>query len=52
MDTMLRQTVMWYGDLGLLTVKVARNLALPPAYLRGWWCGRSRSWACARSGWP
>ena len=25
---------MWYGDVGLLTVKVARNLALPPAYWR------------------
>src|SRR5499426_380955 len=34
MDAMLRQTALWYGDLGLLTVRVARNLALPPAYLR------------------
>jgi phospholipid/cholesterol/gamma-HCH transport system permease protein len=25
---------MWYGDLGLLTGSVVRNLALPPAYLR------------------
>jgi phospholipid/cholesterol/gamma-HCH transport system permease protein len=34
MDVMLRRTVMWYGDLGLLTGSVMRNLALPPAYLR------------------
>ncbi len=27
-----RETVGWYGGLGLLTVQVARNLALPPAY--------------------
>jgi phospholipid/cholesterol/gamma-HCH transport system permease protein len=34
MDAMLRRTALWYGDLGLLAVSVARNLALPPAYLR------------------
>jgi phospholipid/cholesterol/gamma-HCH transport system permease protein len=34
METTLRRTLMWYGDVGLLTVKVARNLALPPAYWR------------------
>ena len=28
-----RDAVAWYGGLGLLTVQVARNLALPPAYL-------------------
>jgi phospholipid/cholesterol/gamma-HCH transport system permease protein len=26
------QTVAWYGGLGLLTVRVARNLTLPPSY--------------------
>jgi phospholipid/cholesterol/gamma-HCH transport system permease protein len=34
MDTLLRRSAMWYGDLGLLTGSVVRNLALPPAYLR------------------
>ncbi len=34
METTLRRALMWYGDVGLLTVKVARNLALPPAYWR------------------
>jgi phospholipid/cholesterol/gamma-HCH transport system permease protein len=34
MDTPLRRALTWYGDVGLLTVKVARNLALPPAYWR------------------
>ncbi len=29
----LRDTAVWYGGLGLLTASVARNLALPPAYL-------------------
>jgi phospholipid/cholesterol/gamma-HCH transport system permease protein len=28
-----RETAVWYGGLGLLTVRVARNLALPPSYL-------------------
>jgi len=28
-----REAVAWYGGLGLLTVQVARNLALPPSYL-------------------
>jgi phospholipid/cholesterol/gamma-HCH transport system permease protein len=27
-----RETVVWYGGLGLLTMRVARNLALPPSY--------------------
>src|SRR3989454_10550796 len=30
----LRSTVAWYGGLGLLTGQVARNLALPPKYVR------------------
>jgi phospholipid/cholesterol/gamma-HCH transport system permease protein len=30
--THLRETAIWYGGLGLLTVRVARNLALPPSY--------------------
>ncbi len=34
MDTYLRRTVLWYGGLGLLVARVARNLALPPKYLR------------------
>jgi phospholipid/cholesterol/gamma-HCH transport system permease protein len=34
MDTYLRRTAMWYGDLGLLAGSVMRNLVLPPAYLR------------------
>src|SRR5262245_64705948 len=34
MDIMLRRTVTWYGDLGLLTASLVRNLALPRAYLR------------------
>jgi phospholipid/cholesterol/gamma-HCH transport system permease protein len=29
-----RDTALWYGGLGLLAAQVARNLALPPAYLR------------------
>jgi phospholipid/cholesterol/gamma-HCH transport system permease protein len=28
-----REAVGWYGGLGLLTVRVVRNLALPPSYL-------------------
>ena len=28
-----RETVAWYGGLGLLTMRVARNLTLPPSYL-------------------
>jgi phospholipid/cholesterol/gamma-HCH transport system permease protein len=28
-----RETLVWYGGLGLLTAEVGRNLALPPAYL-------------------
>jgi phospholipid/cholesterol/gamma-HCH transport system permease protein len=27
-----RETVAWYGGLGLLTMRVARNLTLPPSY--------------------
>src|SRR6266511_2904640 len=27
-----RETLVWYGGLGLLTMRVARNLALPPSY--------------------
>jgi phospholipid/cholesterol/gamma-HCH transport system permease protein len=34
MDTSLRRAMLWYGDLGLLTASVMRNLVLPPAYLR------------------
>src|SRR5262245_47743969 len=30
--THLRETAIWYGGLGLLTVRVARNLTLPPSY--------------------
>jgi phospholipid/cholesterol/gamma-HCH transport system permease protein len=29
----LREAISWYGGVGLLTVQVGRNLALPPAYL-------------------
>ena len=29
----LRDAVAWYGGLALLSVQVARNLALPPSYL-------------------
>src|SRR6266853_2025364 len=28
----LRESAVWYGGLGLLTVRVARNLTLPPSY--------------------
>ena len=28
-----RESVAWYGGLGLLTLRVARNLRLPPSYL-------------------
>ena len=28
-----RESVAWYGGLGLLTLRVARNLQLPPSYL-------------------
>ena len=28
----LRETALWYGGLGLLTMRVARNLTLPPSY--------------------
>ena len=31
--TQSRETALWYGGLGLLTMSVVRNLALPPAYL-------------------
>ena len=31
-----RESVVWYGGLGLLTAQVARNLALPPSYF-SWW---------------
>ena len=34
MDTFVRRTAMWYGGVGLLTGRVARNLALPPKYFR------------------
>jgi phospholipid/cholesterol/gamma-HCH transport system permease protein len=34
MEMTFRRALMWYGDLGLLTASVARNLALPPAYWR------------------
>jgi phospholipid/cholesterol/gamma-HCH transport system permease protein len=34
MDVYLRETVMWYGGLGLLTAQVLRSLALPRKYLR------------------
>jgi phospholipid/cholesterol/gamma-HCH transport system permease protein len=30
----MRRTVTWYGGVGLLVGQVARNLALPPRYLR------------------
>jgi phospholipid/cholesterol/gamma-HCH transport system permease protein len=30
----MRRTAMWYGGVGLLTGRVARNLALPPKYFR------------------
>jgi phospholipid/cholesterol/gamma-HCH transport system permease protein len=33
-DTYLRRTAMWYGGVGLLMGRVARNLALPPKYFR------------------
>jgi len=33
-DTFVRRTAMWYGGVGLLTGRVARNLALPPKYFR------------------
>jgi phospholipid/cholesterol/gamma-HCH transport system permease protein len=33
-DTYMRRTAMWYGGVGLLTGRVARNLALPPKYFR------------------
>ena len=28
-----RESVAWYGGLGLLTIRVMRNLRLPPSYL-------------------
>ena len=34
MDTFVRRTAMWYGGVGLLMGRVARNLALPPKYFR------------------
>ena len=34
MEAYLRQTVLWYGGLGLLTADVLRSLALPRKYLR------------------
>ena len=34
MDSMLTRSIMWYGGLGLLAVRVFRNLALPPSYFR------------------
>jgi phospholipid/cholesterol/gamma-HCH transport system permease protein len=33
-DTFVRRTAMWYGGVGLLMGRVARNLALPPKYFR------------------
>jgi len=33
-EAYLRQTVLWYGGLGLLTADVLRSLALPRKYLR------------------
>jgi phospholipid/cholesterol/gamma-HCH transport system permease protein len=30
----MRRTITWYGGVGLLVSQVARNLALPPKYLR------------------
>ena len=34
MDSVWTRSIMWYGGLGLLAVRVVRNLALPPAYFR------------------
>src|SRR5213079_1021077 len=34
MDAYLRRTAMWYGGVGLLTMQVARSVALPPKYFR------------------
>ena len=34
MEAYFRQTVLWYGGLGLLTADVLRSLALPRKYLR------------------
>ena len=31
--TQSRDAAIWYGGLGLLAARAARNLALPPAYL-------------------
>ena len=28
----MRESIVWYGGLGLLAIQVARNLALPPHY--------------------
>jgi phospholipid/cholesterol/gamma-HCH transport system permease protein len=33
-ETYLRQTVLWYGGVGLLAAQVLRSLALPPKYFR------------------
>jgi phospholipid/cholesterol/gamma-HCH transport system permease protein len=32
MDSVLTRSVIWYGGLGLLALRVLRNLALPPSY--------------------
>ena len=34
MDTVLRQSVLWYGGVAVLGGRVLRNLALPPSYFR------------------
>jgi phospholipid/cholesterol/gamma-HCH transport system permease protein len=34
MEAYLRRATMWYGGLGLLAATVARNVALPPKYVR------------------
>src|SRR2546428_12563799 len=34
MEAYLRRTVLWYGVLSILAARVARNLAIPPAYLQ------------------
>jgi hypothetical protein len=28
----IRESIAWYGGLGLLTAQIARNIALPPHY--------------------
>ena len=34
MESVLTRSIMWYGGLGLLALRVCRNLALPPSYFR------------------